>query len=214
MPVIRIRRLERGVSMNRRQDQRGAASLSPLTAVVTLVVILLAALLINRVAWTAESINKKASTIQASAGSIQSDSVAVLNLDATNSSASSILTSAQPLDQKLGQIVSLARSVLGSAKSINGTAGTVSGTATAINGTAGTVNGTAAGINSEAVTIVKEARSINAGVVQINTNLDGTIAIARQIQGDTGPISGDASNARRLAACIDQELNGGRQSDC
>jgi methyl-accepting chemotaxis protein len=200
--------------MIRRPDQRGAASLSPLTAIITLVVILLAALLVNRVAWTADSINKKASTIQASAGSIQSDSVAVLNLDATNSSASSILTSAQPLDDKLKQIVSLAGSVLGSAKSINGTAGTVSGTATAINGTAGTVSGTASGINSTAAGILTIAQSINAGVIQINKNLEQTVGIVRQIQGDTGPISADANTARRLAACIDQQLLAGKTSDC
>ena len=206
--------LERTAAMIRRADQRGAAALSPLTAIITLVTILLAALLINRVAWTAESINKKASTIQASAGSIQSDSVAVLNLDATNSSASSILVSAKPLDDKLKQIVSLAGSVLGSAKSINGSAGTVSGTAKSINDTASTVSGTASGINSTAAGILTIAQSIMAGVNQINKNLDGTIGIVKQIQADTGPISADANNARRLAACIDQQLLGGRQSDC
>ena len=189
-----------------RPDERGAAA-PAYTAVITLVTVLLAAGLVNRVAWTAESINKKAETIKQSAVGIQSDSTAVLDLDATNASASSILVSADPLDEKLKQIVSLARSIDVKAKSINGSAGTVSGTATEIGGTAGTVGGTAGGINSSVANILSLAQSINRGVAQINTNLDGTIAIVSQVRGDTGNIRTVANLANIRAACIDGKTN-------
>jgi len=188
-----------------RRDERGASA-PAYTAIITLVSVLLAGVLVNRVAWTAEAINKKAETIKQSAIGIQADSTAVLDLDATNASASSILVSADPLDEKLKQIVSLARAVDVKAKSINGSATTVSGTATEINNTAGTVSGTAGGINSNVAGILGLARSIMRGVDQINTNLDGTIAIVTRIKADTGGITGQAVTADRGAACIDQKL--------
>ncbi|CAA9256584.1 MAG: hypothetical protein AVDCRST_MAG76-2591 [uncultured Acidimicrobiales bacterium] len=199
-----------------RRDERGAVA-PAYTAVITLVTVLLAAGLVNRVAWTAESINKKAETIKQSAVGIQSDSTAVLDLDATNASASSILVSADPLDEKLKQIVSLARAVDVKAKSINGSAGTVSGTATEINNTAGTVGGTAGSINTSVASILSLAQSIMRGVDQINTNLDGTIAVVTQVRGDTGNIRTAANTADRGAACIDQKLpviSGGDVPDC
>ena len=198
------------------RDERGAFA-PAYTAVITLVTVLLAAGLVNRVAWTAESINKKAETIKQSAVGIQSDSTAVLDLDATNASASSILVSADPLDEKLKQIVSLARAVDVKAKSINGSAGTVSGTATEINNTAGTIGGTAGSINTSVASILSLAQSIMRGVDQINTNLDGTIAIVTQVRGDTGNIRTAANTADRGAACIDQKLPvlaGSEEPDC
>jgi len=200
------------------RDQRGAVA-PAYTAVITLVTVLLAAGLVNRVAWTAEAINKKAETIKQSAVGIQADSTAVLDLDATNASASSILVSADPLDAKLKQIVSLARAVDVKAKSINGSATTVSGTATEINNTAGTVGGTAGGINTSVASILSLAQSIMRGVDQINTNLDGTIAVVTQVRGDTGNIRGEANLANVRAACIDAKLPVGslgnaREADC
>ncbi len=188
-----------------RRDERGAAA-PAYTAVITLVSVLLAGVLVNRVAWTAEAINKKAETIKQSAIGIQADSTAVLDLDATNASASSILVSADPLDEKLKQIVSLARSIDVKAKSINGSAATVSGTASDIGGTAGTVGGTAGGIDNSVARILSLAQSINRGVMQINTNLDGTIAIVSQVRGDTGNIRRAANLADVRAACIDGKL--------
>ncbi len=187
------------------RDERGAYA-PAYTAVVTLVTVLLAGILINRVAWTAESINDKAETIKQSAVGIGVDTAAVLNIDATNASASSILVSADPLDAKLKEIVSLAQAVDVKAKSINGTAGTVSGTARDINGTAGTISGTAGGINDRVATILSTADSIMRGVDQINKNLDTTIAVVTQIRGDTGTIRGQADRADTRAACIDLKL--------
>jgi len=187
------------------RDERG--SVAPAwTAIITLVTVLLAALMINRVAWTAESINDKAESIKKTAANIQGDSAAVLNLDATNASASSILASAEPLDPKLRQIVGLAQAVDVKAKSINGSAGTISGTAKEINNTAGGIVPTASGINSTAADILSVAQSIMRGVNQINANLDGTIAIVSQVRGDTGNIRAAADLADTHAACIDAKL--------
>jgi methyl-accepting chemotaxis protein len=186
------------------RDERGAIA-PAYTAVITLVTVLLAAVLVNRVAWTAESINKKAKTIQDAAIGIKGDSTAVLNIDATNASASSILVSAEPLDQKLKQIVSLAQAVDVKAKSINGSASTVSGTAKDINNTASGIAPTAGGINSSVAGILDTAQSILRGVRQINQNLDGTIAVVTQIRGDTGNIRTAADLADTRAACIDRK---------
>ncbi len=188
------------------RDERGAAA-PAYTAVVTLVTVLLAAVLVNRVAWTAESINKKADTIRESAVGIKGDTEAVLNLDQTNASASSILTSADPLDEKLKNIVSLAQAVDVKAKSINGSAATVSGTASTINNTAGGISPTASGINTEVANILGLAESIMRGVNQINANLDDTIAIVGQVRGDTGNIRNAANLADVRAACIDAKTS-------
>jgi len=187
------------------RDERGAVA-PAYTAIVTLVTVILAGVMINRVAWTAESINKKAETIRQSAVGIQADSTAVLNLDQTNASASSILVSADPLDEKLKQIVSLAQAVDVKAKSINGTAGTVSGTAKTINGTAGEIAPTASGINTQVAEILSLAQSIMRAVNQINANLDGTIAVVTAIRGDTGGIRAAADRADTRAACVDAKL--------
>jgi len=187
------------------RSERGASA-PAYTALITLVTVLLAAVMINRVAWTAESINDKAESIKKTAANIQGDSTAVLNLDQTNASASSILESAKPLDGKLRQIVGLAQSVDLKAKSINGSATTVSGTAKEINNTAGGITGTAGGINSTAANILALAQSIMRGVNQINANLDGTIAIVTQVKGDTGNIRIAADLADTRAACIDRKL--------
>ena len=112
-------------------------------------------------AWTAESINKKAANISKTATPINQATDAVLNLDRTNELAASILAPAQPLDAKLAEIVPVAKSLDALAASINASASEVDGTAKGINGDAGG--------------IVTTARSIDRGVMQINTNLDRTI---------------------------------------
>jgi hypothetical protein len=50
------------------------------------------------------------------------------------------------------------------------------------------------------------AKRINDDVAQINTNLDGTIAVANTIKGDTGNILTEAKTAERYAACIDKRV--------
>jgi methyl-accepting chemotaxis protein len=177
--------------LRRTRSERGQASFSVVAALVT---VLLAGVLVNRVAWTAESINKKALNISRTATPINEATDAALDLDRTNELAASILATAQPLDGKLAEIVRLARSVDALAKSINASATEVDGTAKSINADAGNILGT--------------ARSIDRGVMQINANLDRTIELAGQVKGDSGNILTQAEVAHRLAACIDQGLPG------
>jgi methyl-accepting chemotaxis protein len=162
--------------------------------VATFVAVVLAGVLVHRVAWTAEAINKKAQTISKSATPINAATDAVLNLDTTNQLAGSILETAKPLQGKLAEIVRLAKSVDSLAISINGSASTVDGTAKSING--------------DATGIINTARSIDRGVKQINDNLDVTLGIVGSVKGDSGNILGQAELAHRLAACIDQGLPG------
>ena len=173
------------------RSEWGQASFS---VVATLVAVLLAGVLVNRVAWTAESINKKAENISKTATPINAATDAVLNLDTTNQLAGSILETARPLQGKLAEIVRLAQSVDGLAISINSSASTVDGTAKSI-------NGNAAGI-------VATAQSIDRGVKQIITNLNQTLGIVESVKADSGNILGQAQLAHRLAACVDQGLPG------
>ena len=181
------------------RDERGQATFS---LILVLIVVAIAAVLLERTARTAESINAKADNIAKTGRGINTATDAVLQLDRTNMLAGSILETAKPLQGKLAEIVRLAQSIDGLAISINNTAGEVNGTAKGINGQASAINGTAA--------------SINRGVKQINANLDTTIALAQSIKSDTGDIVGDALRAKKLAACIDQRVLGaaGRNGDC
>lgn len=63
------------------RSERGQASFS---VVLTLITVVLAGVLVNRVAWTAEAINKKAGNIAQTATPINAATDAVLNLDTTN----------------------------------------------------------------------------------------------------------------------------------
>jgi uncharacterized protein YoxC len=162
----------------------GQASFS---VVATLAAVLLAGVLVNRVAWTAESINKKAERIARTATPINEATDAVLNLDRTNELGSSILATAEPLQGKLAEIVRLAQSV--------------DGLAISINNSATTVDGVAKSINSDAVGILQTARSIDQGVKTIIAGLNTTLGIVTSVLTQ-------AQTAHRLAACIDQGLIG------
>ena len=164
------------------------------SVVATAAAVILAGILVNRVAWTAESINKKAGNIAKTAVPINQATDAVLNLDTTNQLAGSILETAKPLEGKLAEIVRLAKSVDQLAISINGSATTVDGTAKSING--------------NATGIVSTAQSIDRGVKQIITNLNQTLGIVTAVKGDADNILGQAQIAHRLAACIDAGLPG------
>jgi len=172
-------------------DERGQAAFSVVAAIVTVV---LAGVLVNRVAWTAEAINKKAGNIAKTAVPVNEATDAVLNVDRVNELASSILTTAQPLEGKLAEIVRLAQSVDRLAKSINGRAGEIDGTAKSINGEVGGILGT--------------ARNIDRGVMQINTNLETTRAILNPATNDADAILRLARAAHKQAACIDGALPG------
>ena len=192
-------------------DERGQATFS---LIIVLVVVAVAALLLQRTASTAESINDKAENIAQTGRGINTATDAVLQLDVTNQRAGSILASAQPLEGQLNEVIRLAESIdglattiNGSAQSINGTAGSINGLAGSINGTAGQINNLASGINSDASSILELARDIDVGVALINRNLDTTIALAQDIQANTSTIVGQAVRADELAAEIDDAVN-------
>ena len=212
----------------RRSDDAGAAILG---LVVTVLVVLVAAGLLQLTASTASSINDKAKDIALTGRGINESTDSIIQLNRTNELATSILNSAVPLQGKLSTIVNEANTINGSAASINGSAGSINGSAVSINGTAkgiggsatsiggaaSRINGTAGGINGEAARILDVARSIDRGVAQININLDGTIPIANAIKSDTGGIVGQAVNAKVNAACINGGLlraEGGRNGEC
>lgn len=192
-------------SWNRRG--RGDCGQAAGTLILVVAVAAVAAMLLNRTAWTAESINKKAANIAQSGEGINQSTGAVIQLEKTNGAAASILGSAQPLEGKLGEVVRLAQSIDARAQSINATAGSINTSASAI-------NGTAKGINADAAAIVDIAASINRGVEQINRNLDTTIDIVGRIKSDTGNILLQAKIALKEAACIDQGLGGDPAGDC
>jgi methyl-accepting chemotaxis protein len=200
------------VARGRRRDETGQAVSSGLLLIVVLVVLVIAVVLLQRTASTAESINGKAATIQKTGRGINDNTDSILQLTATNKTASSILATAKPLQGELAQIVDLAGSIDNLGKSINGSASTIDGTAKTINGSAGAINSTANGINSTASSILAVANSIKTGVVIINQDLDKTVLVAQQIKGDTGVIVGGGSTgltaALRFAGCINHDLGG------
>ncbi len=169
----------------RSTGERGQATFS---LIIVIAVVAVAVILLQRTAWHADAINKKADNIARVGGGINTSTKAVLELGRTNELAGSILETAKPLQGQLDQIVGLARDI--------------DGLATTINNSAQSINGTARGINGTASTILNTARSINAGVAQINRNLDTTLAVAASIKGDTGGIIGEANRANHLADCI------------
>jgi methyl-accepting chemotaxis protein len=172
----------------------------------------IAVVLLQRTASTAESINKKATVISKTGRGINDNTDSILQLTKTNQLGSSILNSAKPLQGQLAQVVNLANSINSLATSINGSATTIDGTAKTINGTAGAIGGTANGINSTASSILSVANSIKAGVVLINSDLNSTIGVAQQIKGDTGVIvagnNGGLVEALKQAGCINHDLGG------
>jgi len=212
----------------RRSDDAGAAILG---LVVTVLVVLVAAGLLQRTASTASSINDKAKDIALTGRGINESTDSIIQLNRTNELATSILNSAVPLQGKLSTIVNEANTINGAAGSINGSAGSINKSAVSINGTAKgiggsatniagsatRINGTAGGINGEAGKILDVARRLDRDVAQININLDSTISIANAIKSDTGGIVGQAVNAKVNAACINGgalRAEGGRNGEC
>ncbi|MCA1697209.1 MAG: hypothetical protein LC749_22235, partial [Actinobacteria bacterium] len=121
--------------------------------VVGVLVIGIAAALLARTLAAAQSIDKKAQTIAENAGNINFSTNSVIELNRTNELASSILSSASPLQGLLHTTDATARDIAGLAKSINTTAGTIKATAGTVNGTASTINNAATGINTSVGTI-------------------------------------------------------------
>ncbi|MGH9125864.1 MAG: hypothetical protein ACRDZ8_14230 [Acidimicrobiales bacterium] len=197
-----------------RHDEIGAAGGNGLLLVVVIIVLVIAVVLLQRTAQTAVAINSKASTIAKTGVGINENTDSILELSHTNQLASSILNSAQPLQNDLSQIVNLGNSVNGLATTINQSATTINGTASQINSTAGAVNSTANGINSTAGSILSTANSIKSGVAMINQQADTTIGIVQQIKGDTGVIVSGLATALHRAGCINHDLGGNSGSTC
>lgn len=157
------------------------------TLAVVVVAVAVSSYLLFRTMSAAVSINKKAETIRNTAGGINTATASIEQLKQTNATAKSILGTARELgegrpDGRVGQIVSLAKSI--------------DSLATSINSTAGTINNTAKNINGQAVAILGTARLIAGDVRQINANVDGTLALANGIKADTGAIVGEARSIR------------------
>jgi methyl-accepting chemotaxis protein len=145
------------VEMTGAHARSGGAGLFNVVSVVILIVgvlvIGIAAALLARTLAAAQSIDKKAQTIAENASRIDVATDPVLELNRTNELASSILTSAKPLEGLLVTVEATARDIAGIANSIDATAGTINETAGTINETAGTINETAGGIDNSVGTI-------------------------------------------------------------
>lgn len=172
------------------RDEQGQAA--TFSVVLVVIVVLLAAFLVFEIASLAGRINDKAGKIQRTAVPINRATDAVTNIPETNRLASSILTSAKPLEGELAEIIRLAKDVDRLAASINGKASSI--------------DGTAQGIDSEARRILPVVRQINDDVIRINGNLDESIQRAGPIDDDTTNILGNALRAHAQAACIDSNL--------
>lgn len=202
-------------SGSRGRDERGVVGLANLIVLgVVVVSVGSAAVLLARTMGAAQRINTKAENISKTGKGINTATDAVIQLNRTNDTATSILGTAEPLEPKLQKIVDLANSVDGLAASILSSAGQINGTAKTINGTASTVNSTAKGINSVASQILDVGKRIDEDVRLINVNLDRTIALARAIKGDTGNILGQAKAAHQNACSIDRKLGGPSDNHC
>ena len=236
-------------SMSARRSNRvgaGQVGAAVVANLVTVAVVIVAfgsvVVLLQRTTSTANSIDHKAKRIARTGQGINIATDSVIQLNRTNETAASILTTAQPLQGKLDQIVRVAQSIdghagsiLGTAKTINGTGATVNGTAGTINktaktingtageihatalaidGTAGKINGTAKDINGQAAAILDVAKRINADVAAINQSIDTTLSIVSAVKGDTGNILGQAQTADHVAKCIDDRLSPGNPAAC
>jgi uncharacterized protein YoxC len=236
-----VTKKQRGRAVSARRSDRvgaGQAGAAVVANLMTVAIVIVAfstvVVLLQRTTSTANSIDHKAKNIARTGQGINTATDSVIQLNRTNETAASILTTAQPLQGKLDQIVQLARSIdghagsiLGTAKTINGTGATVNGTAGTINktaktinatagdihatalaidGTAGKINGTARDINGQAAAILDVAKRINGDVAAINQSIDTTLGIVSGVKGDTGNILGQAQLADKLAKCIDQRL--------
>lgn len=197
--------------------ERGEAGLSGVAMVVTLGVVLVAVVVSASLLWmtmsTANSINEKAESIRNTGRGINTATDTVVQLTRTNETAQSILSTAEPLEGQLSEVVEIANTIAGQAESIDGTAATIGQSATSIDSTAATINDTAGGINSQAAGILDVAGRINSDVQNINANLDETIGLARNIEDDTSGILTTAESIHFAACNIDSQLLGQASGD-
>ncbi len=203
-----------------------AASVVALVAVVAVTAI--AAIQLARTVRAATQINDKAASISDSGRGINLATDSVIQLDRTNDTAGSILRSAEPLEEKLAEVVGEAQAINRVARSINGnaatidttaagidaTAGDINQTAGAINSTAGDIDDVAGGIDAETTGILDVAERIDTDVRLINVFVGQSIRIVRRIKADTGNILVQAQTADHLAKCIDERLGTNNPNAC
>jgi len=176
-----------------RKLARPESGQAAVTLAVVVVAVALSSYLLLRTMNAAVSINKKAETIKNTAGGINTATDSIVQLQKTNKTAKSILTTAKALgegsdDGRVGKIVGLAKSI--------------DSLATSINSSAGTINTTAKNINGQAVAILGTAKLIAGDVRQINANIDTTLGLANGIKSDTGAIVGYARQINRDLASV------------
>lgn len=210
--------LPRGLPSSRSVTAGGVASIA-LVCVAALVLLFL----LNRTEQNAVAIRRAAADIASSGRGINENTDSILQLNKTNQLATSILSSAQPLDDELAQINHLAggidarvggiqqnaASIDSSARSINSSASTIAGDVTRVNALAATINSSAGGINTSAGRIVEAAGAIERGIRFINGNAASAASVVRAILSDAKGIDVTAVRANHLAHCIDHGLNGG-----
>jgi hypothetical protein len=199
------------------RGERGAVALTNgIVIAVVVVAALVSASLLARTARAANRINHKAEHIATGQGiNTATDSV-----PAQPHQRDSQFHPRQRQVDRLGRAVDLGGTAVdGGGRPVDGLAGAVdragravdgpkaiSGHASSINGSATAINATAGAINAQAAAILDVAKRINNDVAQINTNLDGTLAVANIIKTDTGNILVEAKAAERYAKCIDERI--------
>ncbi len=185
---------------------RGFTIASVIVLVIVVAVVGIAAVLLAKTVQNAQSINKKAQNIAKVGTGINKDTDSVVQLTRTNTLATSILGSADPLEGQLSGIVSTAKSINGLATSINGTAGAINGSATTINGTATDINSSAGDINSAATSINNSAGSIDSSAGAINQRARTINASAQSINGSANSIDGLAASILGTARRVDTDV--------
>ncbi len=191
------------------RNQRGAATVNNAVVVVVVVIAgIVSVSLLARTAKAANRINHKAENIARTGQGINTATDSVIQLTRTNEVAGSILASAQPLEGKLNQVITLAQGVDGLAKSINGTAGTINSTGGTINGTAGAINGSAGKINTTAKAIGGTAKSISNSANSINGSAGAINTTAGAINAQAAAILDVAKRINDDVAQINTNLDG------
>ncbi len=193
---------------------RGFTIASVIVLVIVVAVVGIAAVLLAKTVQNAQSINDKAQNIARVGTGINEDTDSVVQLTRTNKLATSILGSADPLEQQLAGIVGTARSINGLAGSINQTAGDINNSATDINSTAtdinasaGDINSAATSINASAGSIGGSAGSINQRAVSINRSAQSINVSANRIDNLAGSILGTARDVDVDVSLINRNLD-------
>jgi hypothetical protein len=192
---------------------------------VALVVVLSATSvgLLWRTASNAAGIQHRTHRIAASARGVNTYTDAILQLDKTNASATSILLSVLPTNEALDRIQARSKDINALLASIRDSAGSLDTSTGSINTasasladqlralgvTGDQLRTSAEGLNADAARILTSLTAIAKGVSLINGDLSVTRAVLAAILADTGNIDTATKRTAHLSACIDAGLNGG-----